>query len=82
MKSHHALIRIAIAYAPLLATGMAGSAQAQTTTSQATPVVKPPKAASGAASAANPDNMPAKRPQTPTDEKMLRSDPASAAKAK
>lgn len=47
-----------------------------------TPMVKPPAAAPGAASATNPDNMPVRKPQQPTNDRMIRSAPASAAKAK
>jgi hypothetical protein len=45
-------------------------------------VKPPPAAASGAASATNPDNMPVKTPDKPTNEKIIRSPPASAANAK
>ncbi|SDQ50538.1 hypothetical protein SAMN05443245_1633 [Paraburkholderia fungorum] len=55
------------------------------------PMVKPPDAASGvngqngadsAPSATNPDNMPIKRPDKPTNDKMSRQPPASGANAK
>lgn len=46
------------------------------------PMVKPPDAAAGPASATNPDNMPIQRPDKPTNDKMSRQPPASAANAK
>lgn len=46
------------------------------------PMVKPPDAASGPTSATNPDNMPIKRPDKPTNDKMSRQPPASGANAK
>jgi hypothetical protein len=52
------------------------------------PMVKPPEAASGPrgqnsqTSPANPDNMPIKRPDKPTNDKMSRQPPASGANAK
>ncbi|CAD6562260.1 hypothetical protein ACFQ3P_36690 [Paraburkholderia sabiae] len=47
------------------------------------PIVKPPPAAaSGAASATNPDNMPVKKPRKPTNDDMSHSPPASATNAK
>jgi len=68
---------------PLIALGIDATAQAQTVAQQSpSPMAKSPKMASGAASAANPDNMPVKKPSKPTDDQMMRSDPASDAKAK
>jgi hypothetical protein len=43
-------------------------------------MVKPPDAASGGSN--NPDNMPVKKPRMPTNDKMMRNPPASAANAK
>jgi hypothetical protein len=43
------------------------------------PMVKPPNSASGSN---NPDNMPIKRPDEPTNDKMSRQPPASGANAK
>ncbi|MEI5998577.1 hypothetical protein H3V53_15590 [Paraburkholderia bengalensis] len=75
------------AAAALLATsaGVASTAWGQTVAPQAggTPMVKPPPAAaSGAASATNPDNMPVKTPRKPTNDDMTHSPPASATNAK
>jgi uncharacterized iron-regulated membrane protein len=49
------------------------------------PMVRPPEPASGAnatTSPTNPDNMPIKRPDKPTHDKMSRQPPASGANAK
>jgi hypothetical protein len=45
-------------------------------------MVKPPEAASGSGGSSNPDNMPIKRPDKPTNDKMMHEPPASAANAK
>jgi len=88
MNAHYALIWGAIVCMPLAAACMAPAAQGQTEThptdhSAAPPMVKPPAAVPGVASAFNPDHMPIKKPQGPAaNDKMMRSDPASAAKAK
>ena len=88
MTSHHVLIWGAIICMPLAAACMAPVAHAQTEAhptdhSAAPPMVKPPAAVPGAASATNPDNMPVKKPKgAAANDKMMRSDPASAAKAK
>lgn len=77
-------VRAAMRVAALALSSAAALAQAQQSqdTPQAWPMVKPPTVASGAASATNPDNMPVKKPQRPTNDRMIRSEPASAAKAK
>ncbi|CAD6520519.1 hypothetical protein LMG27952_01323 [Paraburkholderia hiiakae] len=84
MKAPHALVWGAIACVPLAAFWLPASAQAQTAAhTPAPPMVKPPAAAPGGASASNPDNMPVKKPKGPaTHDKMMRSDPASGAQAK
>jgi hypothetical protein len=46
------------------------------------PMVKPPNAASGTTGSANPDNMPIRRPDQPTNDNMSRQPPASGANAK
>lgn len=86
MNPHRARLRYDIAIAPLLAAAViaaiaaviAGGARAQ----NSTPMAKPPHSASGALSASNPDPMPVKKPRKPTDDDMLRREPASAATAK
>ncbi|WGS51811.1 hypothetical protein LFL96_11040 [Paraburkholderia sp. D15] len=45
-------------------------------------MVKPPEAASGAHGSSDPDNMPIKRPQKPTNDHMSHPPPASGANAK
>jgi hypothetical protein len=64
--------------------GVAGTALAQTIAPQSgAPMVKPPPAAaSGTATAANPDNMPMKKPRKPTNDKMMHDPPASATNAR
>lgn len=65
--------------------GIAQVAWGQTVTPQGgrTPMVKPPPAAaSGAASATNPDNMPVKKPRKPPNDDMSVHPPASATNAK
>jgi hypothetical protein len=85
MKAHPFRTARAIARMALLAlssTALFAHAQSQQS-AQASPMVKsPPEAASGAASATNPDNMPVKKPQQPTNDRIIRNEPASAAKAK
>ncbi|WP_258397344.1 hypothetical protein [Paraburkholderia unamae] len=61
-----------------IAAVIAGGARAQTST----PMAKPPHSASDALSASNPDPMPVKKPRKPTDDNMLRREPAGAATAK
>jgi hypothetical protein len=46
------------------------------------PMVKPPGSGSAPGASANPDNMPIQRPDAPTNDKMSRQPPASAANAK
>lgn len=46
------------------------------------PMIRPPDAAPGQTGSANPDNMPVKRPDKPTNDKMSRQPPASGANAK
>jgi hypothetical protein len=90
MKAHPFRTARAVAGMALLALSSTGLfAQAQSSqqlpqqSAQASPMVKsPPEAASGAASATNPDNMPVKKPQQPTNDRIIRNEPASAAKAK
>ncbi|SDE17757.1 hypothetical protein SAMN05421548_13558 [Paraburkholderia lycopersici] len=84
MKSRPALAWGAIALLPLSAACVVASALAGSPAPPpAAPMAKPPVAASGATSASNPDNMPMKKTKGPaTDDQMMRSDPASAAKAK
>jgi hypothetical protein len=86
MKAHPFRTARAVARIALLAlssTALFAHAQSSQQTAQASPMVKtPPEAASGAASATNPDNMPVKKPQQPTNDRMIRSEPASAATAK
>ncbi|MFM0739750.1 hypothetical protein PQQ51_21120 [Paraburkholderia xenovorans] len=60
-------------------------AQAQTshkTAEAAASMVKPPEAASGSTGSSNPDNMPIKRPDKPTNDRMMHAPPASGANAK
>ncbi|WP_245253697.1 hypothetical protein [Paraburkholderia sp. LEh10] len=79
----YALIGAAAVLAALA--GAARTAWGQTVTPQAggTPMVKPPPAAaSGAASATNPDNMPVKKPRKPTNDDMMHAPPASATNAR
>jgi len=68
-------------------TASAQNAPAQNAPSQNAPsqdtgasMVKPPAEASGGSN--NPDNMPVKKPQKPTNDKMMHPPPASAANAK
>jgi hypothetical protein len=83
MMSNYVCWRAALVVLPLIASGMAVTAQAQTVAQQSpSPMAKSPMMASGAASAANPDNMPVKKPSKPTDDQMIRAHPASEAKAK
>jgi hypothetical protein len=88
MKSHTKRYRAALAAAvalPLFA-WLAAGVQAQTIAPHpATPMARPPASAPDATQATNPDNpdhMPVKKPKIPTDDRMMRSDPASDAKAK
>jgi hypothetical protein len=74
-------LRATLVALPLIAWGAAAQAQTIAPSSPA-PMAKTPMAASGAASAANPDNMPMKKPTKRADDRMMRSDPASDAKAK
>ena len=81
--SNYLRLRAALVALPFIASGIAVTSQAQTIAPQpAAPMARAPMAASGAASAANPDKMPVKKPRKPTDDQMMRSDPASDAKAK
>lgn len=84
MTPRHALAGPGTAFVLLISTAFAATAQAQAVAPQPeTPMVKPPPAAaSGAASATNPDNMPVKHPDEPTNDKIIKSPPASAANAK
>lgn len=45
-------------------------------------MIKPPQATADGTNPHNPDNMPIKRPRKPTNDKMMRTPPASAANAK
>jgi hypothetical protein len=80
----HALTPLAIAVAMGASAGLSGIALAQTVAPQpgGSPMVKPPAAASQAASATNPDNMPVKKPRKSTHDDMIRGLPASATTAK
>lgn len=84
MNAPLALVWGAIACVPLAASWLPASAQAQTVPqAPAAQMAKPPAATPGAVSASNPDNMPVKKPKGPaTNDKMMRSDPASGAQAK
>jgi hypothetical protein len=62
---------------------VAGSAFAQSAnTPDGASMVKPPQATADGTNPHNPDNMPIKRPRKPTNDKMMRTPPASAANAK
>lgn len=77
--------RLPARLAIVLALGMTNAAFAQTVAPQpgGSPMVKPPPAATpDAASATNPDNMPVKKPTTPTNDKMSHGVPASGTNAK
>jgi len=81
----HAWASIGSAAVLAASAGVAQVAWGQTVAPQSggTPMVKPPPAAaSGAASATNPDNMPVKTPRKPTNDDMTHSPPASATNAK
>ncbi|MBN3766897.1 hypothetical protein [Burkholderia sp. Ac-20365] len=74
-----------IAIALAMSASVAPMARGQTVAPQAggTPMVKPPPAAaSGAASATNPDNMPVKKPRKQPNDDMSVHPPASATNAK
>ena len=80
-------LRILAASAALLsiaswqsAGALAQGAPAQPASDSGASMVKPPSAASGGSN--NPDNMPVKKPQVPTNDKMMRAPPASAVNAK
>lgn len=79
-----ALTATATALAALLLNG--ANAVAQTAPSAPpdshAPMARRPEAASGAGGASNPDNMPIKRPATPTHDRMTHEPPASGANAK
>ena len=75
------LTRLTLLAACNAATPVLAQSQSQETP-PASPMVKPPAAASGSASATNPDNMPVRKPQQRTHDRMIRSEPASAATAK
>jgi hypothetical protein len=75
------LMRLTLLAACSAATPVLAQSQPQETP-PASPMVKPPAAASGAASATDPDNMPVRKPAQPTHDSMIRSEPASAATAK
>jgi hypothetical protein len=76
--------RLLMLFALTASLGIAQAALAQTVAPQpgGSPMVKPPAAASEAASATNPDNMPVKKPRKPTNDDMIRRLPASATNAK
>ncbi|HVE08104.1 MAG TPA: hypothetical protein VNE00_12695 [Paraburkholderia sp.] len=79
-------LRVLMASAALLVASLQSAhADAQTAPAQPAPdsgasMVKPPSEASGGSN--NPDNMPVKKPRMPTNDKMMRTPPASAANAK
>ena len=73
------------AVALVASAGVAHLAWGQSITPQpgGAPMVRPPPAAaSGAASATNPDNMPVKEPRQPTNDDMSHRPPASSTNAK
>ncbi|WP_322058133.1 hypothetical protein [Paraburkholderia sp. J63] len=78
--------RVALVFAipAAIVTSAATSALAQSGTPHppSPMAVPPPAAASGTASATNPDNMPVKKPRKPPNDDIARPPPASAAKAK
>jgi len=80
----HALASIGTVFVLAASAGVAETVLAQAVAPQSgAPMVKPPPAAaSGTASAANPDNMPMKKPRTPTNDKMMHDPPASATNAR
>jgi hypothetical protein len=73
---------------PMAFAQTAKPAQAQQKPAPAAPqndsssMVKPPEAASGSGGSNNPDNMPIKRPDQPTNDRMTHAPPASGANAK
>ncbi len=77
----------AAAVASILVAAGNGSAFAQSPNSPAAPrqdsasMLKRPQATSDGTNPDNPDNMPIMRPRKPTNEKMMRTPPASAANA-
>jgi hypothetical protein len=76
--------RVAAALFPVFASGLA-MAQPPAPKDGAASMVVPPSAASGSAHANNPDNpdnMPVKRPDKATRDKIVREPPASATNAK
>lgn len=82
MRPRHALVCTSTVFVFAISTVSAVMAQAQASAPQPeTPMIKPPPAAaSGAASATNPDNMPVKKPDKPTNDRMIRTPPADGAK--
>lgn len=80
-----------IALAAILAAALASSGTAAFAQTAAprdnnrdhhSPMVKPPEATSGPGDSSNPDNMPIRRPRTPTNDRMTHEPPASSANAK
>jgi hypothetical protein len=84
MKPRHLATLICAFAAVTMSKGVTDTALAQPVAPQpGTPMVKPPPAAaSGTASATNPDNMPVKKPDNPTNDPISRAPPASATEAK
>lgn len=77
------IVVTAAALASILMVAGSGSAFAQSAkTPDGASMVKPPQATSDGTDPRNPDNMPIKRPRQPTNDKMMRTPPASAANAK
>jgi hypothetical protein len=77
-----ASITCAVALSALGIASGAALAQQKVPKDSSASMAKPPVAASGVDHPDNPDNMPVKRPQQPTHDKMTREPPASAAIAK
>lgn len=77
------IVATAAALASILMIAGSGSAFAQSANvSDGASMAKPPQATVDGATPHNPDNMPIERPRKPTNEKMMRTPPASAANAK
>ena len=87
-QANHVAIKWVIALSVFSLANGCGSAFAQSVTQQQAPkdsgasMAQPPAAASGSTHTDNPDNMPIKRPDKPTNDRMTHKLPASAAIAK
>lgn len=79
----HRIAATAAALASILMIAGSGSAFAQSANApDGASMAKPPQATADGTNPRNPDNMPIKRPRKPTNDKMMRTPPASAANAK